>query len=236
MEMTSFQDAVSTGASPNSRLLIMYGSQTGVAESIAKGLHEKIVLANTSGNLETVIVECNRYKRTGLKNGIFDEKRVIIICSTTGNADAPDNCERFWRYIKRRSHPADLFNGLEYCVLGLGDTNYDKFCYMGEMIDKRLSELGARRFYPLGRADDAVGLDSVVEPWIKGLMKTLKLSNSDGVANKMSNKEILSIDEEMHETKNQAQLAESENIEYRNPSINFCPLQPKDSSLKEVVV
>ena len=151
----------------------MYGSQTGVAESIAKGLHEKIVLANTSGNLETVIVECNRYKRTGLKNGIFDEKRVIIVCSTTGNADAPDNCERFWRYIKRRSHPADLFKGLEYCVLGLGDTNYDKFCYMGEMIDKRLSELGARRFYHLGRADDAVGLDSVVEPWIEGLLKTL---------------------------------------------------------------
>ena len=144
----------------------MYGSQTGVAESIAKGLHEKIVLANTSGSLETVIVECNRYKRTGLKNGIFDEKRVVIVCSTTGNADAPDNCERFWRYIKRRSHPADLFKGLEYCVLGLGDTNYDKFCYMGEMIDKRLSELGARRFYHLGRADDAVGLDSVVEPWI----------------------------------------------------------------------
>ena len=34
-------------------------------------LHEKIVLANTSGSLETVIVECNRYKRTGLKNGIY---------------------------------------------------------------------------------------------------------------------------------------------------------------------
>ena len=100
---------------------------------------EKIVLANTSGSLETVIVECNRYKRTGLKNGIFDEKRSSFVCSTTGNADAPDNCERFWRYIKRRSHPADLFKGLEYCVLGLGDTNYDKFCYMGEMIDKRLS-------------------------------------------------------------------------------------------------
>ena len=62
-----------------------------LAESIAKGLHEKIVLANTSGNLETVIVECNRYKRTGLKNGIFDEKRVIIVCSTTGNA-VPYSC------------------------------------------------------------------------------------------------------------------------------------------------
>ena len=44
---------------------------------------------------------------------------------------------------------------------------------MGEMIDKRLSELGARRFYHLVAPDDAVGLDSVVEPWIEGLLKTL---------------------------------------------------------------
>ena len=211
------------------RLLIMYGSQTGVAESIAKGLHEKIVLANTSGSLETVIVECNRYKRTGLKNGIFDENgSSLYVPSTTGNADAPDNCERFWRYIKRRSHPADLFKGLEYCVLGLGDTNYDKFCYMGEMIDKRLSELGARRFYHLGRADDAVGLDSVVEPWIEGLLKTLNLSNSDGELGKSSKKEVLSIDEEMHETKNQALLgAESKDMEYCDPNINFVPFNRK---------
>ena len=37
------------------RLLIMYGSQTGVAESIAKSIHEKIVLQNSTlnKNLET---------------------------------------------------------------------------------------------------------------------------------------------------------------------------------------
>ena len=42
LKMTSFQDTGCIGESPNSRLLIMYGSQTGVAESIAKGLHEKL--------------------------------------------------------------------------------------------------------------------------------------------------------------------------------------------------
>ena len=63
-------------------------------------------------------------------------------------------------------------------------------------------------FYHLGRADDAVGLDSVVEPWIEGLLKTLNLSNSDGELGK-SSKEVLSIDEEMHETKNQALLVKA---------------------------
>ena len=168
------------------RLLIMYGSQTGVAESIAKGLHEKIVLANTSGSLETVIVECNRYKRIIqrmaylTKNGSLSYARpqVMLMHQITVNAFGDTSS------VDRT--PADLFKGLEYCVLGLGDTNYDKFCYMGEMIDKRLSELGARRFYHLGRADDAVGLDSVVEPWIEGLLKTLNLSNSGGVATALS--------------------------------------------------
>ncbi|CAN0356003.1 unnamed protein product, partial [Hapterophycus canaliculatus] len=49
------------------------------------------------------------------------------VVSTTGNGDAPENSERFWRFIKRRAHPKDLLEGLPFSVLGLGDTNYDKF-------------------------------------------------------------------------------------------------------------
>ena len=61
----------------------------------------------------------------------------------------------------------------------------------------------------------------MVEPWIEGLLKTLNLSVSNGELGKMSKKEVLSIDEEMHETKNQPLLAESKDMEYCNPNINF---------------
>ena len=242
--MTSLTNHASTA---NRRLLIMYGSQTGVAESIAKSLHEKIVLNNTSqnnSNIEAVIVECNKYKRTGLKNGLFDEKRVIIVCSTTGNADAPDNCDRFWRYIKRRSHPSDLLKGLEYCVLGLGDTNYDKFCYMGEMIDKRMSELGAHRFYHLGKADDAVGLETVVEPWIDGLLQIVNTQEDDNNNinnnnNGSSNDNSINKNNIIDTTVNVDMGTPMNNIDNNNitngDDINFCPLQPKDSSLKTLV-
>ena len=143
------------------RTLVMYGSQTGIAQSIAQRIFDHL----RSKGVPSEIIEGNRYKKSSCPagNGFFGEKRVIIVCSTTGNADCPDNCERFWRYLKRRSLESNLLEGMEYAVLGLGDTNYDKFCYMGKSIDKRMSELGAKRLVEVGCADDAVGLETVVE-------------------------------------------------------------------------
>ena len=59
-----------------------------------------------------------------------------------------------------------MFEGLSYSVLGLGDTNYDKFCYMGKAIDKRLSELGGQRVLDLACADEGTGsMEETVEEW-----------------------------------------------------------------------
>ncbi|XP_074063363.1 methionine synthase reductase isoform X2 [Macrotis lagotis] len=56
---------------------------------------------------------------------------------------------------------------------GLGDSEYTYFCNGGKIIDKRLQELGAQHFYKTGHADDCVGLELVVEPWIDGLWPAL---------------------------------------------------------------
>ena len=58
-------------------------------------------------------------------------------------------------------------------MLGLGDTNYDKFCNAAIKINRRLKELGARPFHLLGTADEVMGLETVVEPWCEGLWQAL---------------------------------------------------------------
>eukprot|EP00968_Pinguiococcus_pyrenoidosus_P007034 scaffold463_cov242-Pinguiococcus_pyrenoidosus.AAC.2 len=62
----------------------------------------------------------------------------------------------------------------KFTVLGLGDTNYNKFCAMGIGVDKRMKELGGERFYPLGCADEGTGLEDVVEPWLEGFWPALE--------------------------------------------------------------
>jgi methionine synthase reductase len=41
----------------------------------------------------------------------------LFIISTTGNGDAPENAEKFWRFVKRRTHPKDMLAKMQYSVL-----------------------------------------------------------------------------------------------------------------------
>ena len=45
---------------------------------------------------------------------------------------------------------------------------------MGKSLDSRMHDLSGTRVYKLGTADEAVGLESSVEPWIEGLYPVLE--------------------------------------------------------------
>ncbi len=44
----------------------------------------------------------------------------VFVCATTGNGDAPENAEKFWRFIKRRTQPKTLLSKMQYAVLVRG--------------------------------------------------------------------------------------------------------------------
>ena len=104
----------------------------------------------------------------------FGKYGIVVVTSTTGNGDAPENADRFVRFIKRKTTPKDTFQHCAFAVLALGDTNYDQFCAAGKTIDQKLGDLGGTRVKPLGTADEATGLEDVVEPWVETIYSDME--------------------------------------------------------------
>jgi methionine synthase reductase len=142
-------------------------------------------------------------------------KCMVIICSTTGNGDAPENADGWWRANKLRSAEKDRYADVPYAVLGLGDTNYDKFCHMGKSIDKRLTELGGKRLMAMDCADEATGLEEPVENWKAKIFDVLQ--NLDNICGESQATEAeISIETktqgEEDEVKNGAQQKTQSNV------------------------
>eukprot|EP00116_Pleurobrachia_bachei_P003248 sb/3463510/ len=55
-----------------------------------------------------------------------------------------------------------------------GDTNYTDYGGFPNSLNRFLTERGAKSFYEYQLADDAVGLEHTVEPWIEGLWDPLR--------------------------------------------------------------
>jgi sulfite reductase alpha subunit-like flavoprotein len=157
-------------------LYILYGSETGNAEGIALDLAEKPLPSHFSSvvcqpldTFKKLAKDWNEPPTKGKKHGI------MVVTSTTGNGEAPENANRFVRYIKRKqTAETQPFQHCTFSVLGLGDTNYDQFCAMGKLLDKKLAELGGLRAKPLACADEGTGLEDVVEPYVETVFSDME--------------------------------------------------------------
>ncbi|GEM48449.1 bifunctional nitrate reductase/sulfite reductase flavoprotein subunit alpha [Deinococcus cellulosilyticus] len=141
-------------------ILILYGSQTGNAEGIAQTLSDSL----ESQAVSTKVLSMSDFKVEGLQN----EHTVILISSTYGDGDPPDNAKAFWdeltQYQGNLSH-------LKYAVLALGDSNYDSFCQFGKNLEARMAALSAVALHP--RVDCDADYSGTSSTWTKQLTRIL---------------------------------------------------------------
>jgi sulfite reductase (NADPH) flavoprotein alpha-component len=153
-----------SGAQVSKRsLLIAYGSQSGNAESLAKRLGKEALgrgFAAKVAGLDSVRA-----------SDLTQSGNVLIITSTWGEGDMPDNAISFWDTINNNGSSPKL-DGVRFSVLALGDMNYgDTFCLAGRKLDERLEQLGALRVHQ--RVDCDVEFDELAKLWMDGAFKAL---------------------------------------------------------------
>jgi len=142
------------GSPPQTRLTILFGSQTGNAKRLAESLARDAEGAGITVRL----VRADAYPLRELRN----ERLLYVVISTQGEGDPPDDSRGFVEFLQGNRAPR--LEELKFAVLGLGDSSYAKFCAVGAAIDARLAELGAQRLFARGDAD--VDLDPVARPWL----------------------------------------------------------------------
>ena len=155
-------------------IYVVYGSQTGNSEEIAKRINKEIREKLKTSHVEFLVMNKFLTHIQKFPENKFQKHIVVAVCSTTGAGDAPTNSDAFVRWIKRKTHASDTLSNVYYTVLGLGDSNYTKYQAVPRLVDDGLHKIGAKKFYARGEADDAYGLEIVVEPWIDGLYPVLE--------------------------------------------------------------
>lgn len=136
-------------------IYILYGSQTGNAEGLAA------TAASTAKQhgLEPVVKALDEVELEELST----MRRVLIVTSTYGEGEMPDNAQLFWEALS--SEHAERLEDMSFGVLAIGDTGYDGFCEAGKNLDTRLEQLGAKRL--LARVDCDVDFEEAANTWIE---------------------------------------------------------------------
>lgn len=144
------------------KILILYGTETGNSELLAmdaEKLAKDLEFDITVNGMDEITL-----------SDIQDNGNVLIVCSTWGDGEQPDNAIDLYESVEG-SDDASM-SGVGFAVLALGDTAFDLFCEAGIQWDNLLQEKGGNRISE--RIDCDVDYEDDAEAWIED---TLNLFN-----------------------------------------------------------
>ncbi|WAR01184.1 NOS1-like protein [Mya arenaria] len=141
------------------KCVILYATETGKSEGFAKTLCQIFKHA-----FDARVCCMDDYDVTELEH----EALVLIVTSTFGNGDPPENGESFAKYLLETKHPdtKDKFS-----VFGLGSSAYPNFCAFAHYLDKMFANLGAERINEIAEGDELCGQEESFRTWATEVFK-----------------------------------------------------------------
>jgi sulfite reductase (NADPH) flavoprotein alpha-component len=159
-----FSTATQPGANtarPSHRIAVLYASQSGTAEGLARKLAKELKAQGHVPAVSTLV----GYTPAALAS----EKYALILASTYGDGEAPDGVQPFYEQLCLEHFPR--LENLSYALFALGDKHYEHFCKFGKDLDAKLAALGAN---PLcKRIDCDVDVNEPFERWKSALIPRL---------------------------------------------------------------
>ncbi|CAL4323993.1 Sulfite reductase [NADPH] flavoprotein alpha-component [Buchnera aphidicola (Eriosoma grossulariae)] len=156
---------------------IVSASQTGNAYQLSKLLFNDL----KSNNIESNLLQACDYSFKKIQK----ERFLIIITSTQGEGEPPEEAISFYNFLMSKKVPK--LNNLFFSIFGLGDSSYNLFCQSGKDFDSRLHELGGIRL--IDRIDADIEYNEIAKIWRRNLIVELKikLKEQSFVNNSVSN-------------------------------------------------
>jgi cytochrome P450/NADPH-cytochrome P450 reductase len=156
--------ALATRPRHGTRLLVLYGSNLGTAEEVARRVAE----GGEAGGFNVTTAPLDAYA------GRLPTDGAVIVTSASYNGTPPDNAVRFCEWLRNADPGAVSLAGVRYTVFGCGNRDWAAtFQAVPRLIDERLTALGAERVYPRGEGDAREDFDGQFQAWHEPLFGTL---------------------------------------------------------------
>jgi len=149
----------------NISIYIFYGSQTDYAKSVAYELNKKIINKVRPMNINIDIL--NNFVNYKIHKDDF----TIILLSTTGDGEFPDNSNKIFKSLRKNKPRLDNIN---YCLLGFGDSNYNSFCHSSKVLDRLLKKNHATKFIETEFNDESLNSNEIINNWMEKVILYLQ--------------------------------------------------------------